>query len=42
MASIGYYWDEKTLKRITKFLCAYSDLFPTTFTEMKGIIGELR
>jgi hypothetical protein len=41
MESIGDYWDEKTLERITKLLRKYSDLFPTTFTEMKGIAGEL-
>jgi hypothetical protein len=41
MASIGYYWDEQTLERITKLLHEYNDLFPTTFIEMKGIAGEL-
>jgi hypothetical protein len=37
MESIGDYWDEQTLERITELLRKYSDLFPTTFTEMKGI-----
>jgi hypothetical protein len=41
MESIGDYWDEKTLERITELLREYSDMFPTTFTEMKGIEGEL-
>ena len=41
MASIGDYWDEQTVERITELLRVYSDLFPTTFTEMKGIVGEL-
>jgi hypothetical protein len=41
MASIGDYWDEKTIESITKLLREYRDLFPTTFTEMKGIAGEL-
>ena len=41
MESIGDYWDEKTLERITELLCEYSDLFPKTFTEMKGIEREL-
>jgi hypothetical protein len=41
MASIGDYWDEKTMERITELLRKYSDMFPTTFTEMKGIVGEL-
>jgi hypothetical protein len=39
--SIGDYWDEKTLERITELLREYSDLFPTTFIEMKGIVGDL-
>jgi hypothetical protein len=41
MASIGDYWDEQTIERITELLCEYNDMFPTIFTEMKGIIGEL-
>jgi hypothetical protein len=41
MASIGDYWDEPTVESITELLREYSDLFPTTFTEMKGIAGEL-
>ena len=32
MASIGDYWDEKTIESIIDLLCEYSDLFPTTFT----------
>jgi hypothetical protein len=32
MASIGVYWDEKTMESITKLLRKYNDLFPTTFT----------
>jgi copper chaperone CopZ len=39
MASIGDYWDEKTVESIIELLCEYNDLFPTTFTEMKGIAG---
>jgi hypothetical protein len=41
MASIGDYWDEKIIERITDLLCEYSDLFPMTFTDMKCIAGEL-
>jgi hypothetical protein len=41
IANIGDYWDEKTVDKITKLLCDYNDLFPMTFTEMKGITGEL-
>jgi hypothetical protein len=39
--SIGDYWDEPILESITELLRKYNDLFPTTFTEMKGIAGEL-
>jgi hypothetical protein len=39
--SIGDYCDEQTLERITKLLCEYNNLFPTTFTELKGIAKEL-
>ena len=41
MASIGDYWDEKTVERIIELLCEYSDMFPMTFTEMKGIVGKI-
>jgi hypothetical protein len=41
MAIIGDYWDEKTMESITELLREYSDLFPTMFTKMKGIAGDL-
>jgi hypothetical protein len=41
MASIGGYWDKPIVESITNLLCEYRDLFHTTFTEMKGITGEL-
>jgi hypothetical protein len=41
MESIGDYWDEQKVERITELLCEYIDLFPTKFIEMKGIAGEL-
>jgi hypothetical protein len=41
MANIGDYWDEQTIENIIEFLSECSDLFPTTFTEMKGIAEEL-
>jgi len=40
-AFIGDYWDEETVGKITDLLHEYNDLFPTKFTEMKGIAGEL-
>jgi hypothetical protein len=41
MANIGDYWDEPIVESITELLHEYNDLFPTTFTEIKGIAGEL-
>jgi hypothetical protein len=32
MESIGDYWDEQTVERITELLREYNDLFPMTFT----------
>jgi hypothetical protein len=40
-ANIGDYWSEETIEKIVDLLCEYQDLFPTTFSEMKGIAGEL-
>jgi hypothetical protein len=41
MVSIGDYWDEQTMEIMTELLHKYNKLFPTTFTEMKGIAGEV-
>jgi hypothetical protein len=41
MASIGNFWYAQIVERITKLLREESDLFPITFTEMKGITREL-
>jgi len=41
ITSIGDYWDNQRVERITDLLCEYNDLFPTTFSEMKGVAGEL-
>jgi hypothetical protein len=41
MAIIGDYWDDQIVESITNLLHEYIDLFPTTFTKMKGIAGEL-
>jgi hypothetical protein len=41
IASIGDYWDIETMEKITELLHEYSDLFPATFSEMKGVAGEL-
>jgi hypothetical protein len=41
ISSIGDYWDEPIVEIIIDLLHKYNDLFPTTFTDMKGIVGEL-
>jgi hypothetical protein len=45
LANVGDYWDVATIDKITKLLHEYQDLFPTKFTDMKGIkwpMGEMR
>lgn len=39
---IGDYWDNTTMDKVAKLLREYEDLFPTKFTDLKGIIGDLR
>jgi hypothetical protein len=39
--NIGDYWNDETVENIADLLHEYQDLFPTTFSEMKGIVGEL-
>jgi hypothetical protein len=38
---IGDSLDNQTMERITELHHEYSDIFPTTFSEMKGVEGEL-
>ena len=40
-SNIGDYWDEETVAKIMDLLHEYQDLFPTNFSEMKGIVGDL-
>ena len=40
-ASIGDYWDDESIGHIADLLQEYQDLFPTKFTEMKGILVDL-
>jgi len=40
-ANIGDYWEDETVSMVTGLLHEYQDLFPTKFSEMKGIIGDL-
>ena len=39
--SVGDYWDEETMAKITDLLHEFQDLFPPKFSEMKGILGDL-
>jgi hypothetical protein len=35
------YWNDEIVEKIADLLCEYHDLiFPTTFSEMKEIVGE--
>ena len=40
-ASVWDYWDEETMAKIIDLLYEFQDLFPTKFSEMKGILGNL-
>jgi hypothetical protein len=45
LANVRDYWDAATMDKITELLHEYQDLFPTKFTDMKGIkgpMGEIR
>jgi hypothetical protein len=41
LANVGDYWDAATIDKITELLQEYQDLFPTKFTDMKGIKGPM-
>lgn len=40
-AKLDDYWDDVIVDKVTELLCEYWDLFPTKFTELKGIIRDL-
>jgi hypothetical protein len=45
LSNVGDYWDAATIDKFTELLHEYHDLFPTKFTNMKGIkgpMGEMR
>jgi hypothetical protein len=45
LANVRDYWDVATIDKIRELLHEYQDLFPTKFTDMKGIkgpMGEMR
>ena len=39
--NVRNYWDEETMAKITNLLHEFQYLFPTKFSEMKGILGDL-
>ena len=41
-ANFGDYWDEEKMAKITCLLNEFQYLFPMKFSEMKGILGDLR
>lgn len=40
-ATLGDYWDDAMVDKVTKLLREYQDLFPTKITDLKGIVGDL-
>ena len=40
-ATIGDYWDEEMVSKVTELLHEYQDLFSMKFSEMKGILGDI-
>jgi len=40
-SNVGDYWDDETVSKITELLREYQELFPTKFSEMNCIIGDL-
>lgn len=40
-ATIGDYYDEDNVSKITCLLHEYHELFPSKFSDMKGILGDL-
>jgi hypothetical protein len=41
MAIIGDYWDQEMVTQVVDLLKEYEDLFPRSFSEMKGIVRSL-
>ena len=41
LANVRDYWDVSIIEKITELLNEYQDLFPTKFTNMKGIKGPM-
>ena len=41
LAKIGDYWDYDRVGNIVELLTGYQNLFPTNFSTLKGIVGDL-
>lgn len=41
LAKIWDYWDDDTVRKVAKLLTEYQDLFPSKFSELKWITGDL-
>jgi hypothetical protein len=41
LANVGDYWDVPTIDKIIELLHEYQALFPTKFTDMKGVKGPM-
>lgn len=39
--TLGDYWDDAMVDKVTELLREYYDLIPTKITDLKGIIGNL-
>ena len=39
--SVGDYWDEESMEKITNLLYEFQYIFPTKFSKMKGILCDL-
>ena len=40
-SNVGDYWGKEMIAKITNLLYEFHDLFPTRFSKMKGILGDL-
>lgn len=40
-AKIRDYWNDAIMDEVSELLCKYQDFFPTKFSDLKGIIGDL-
>ena len=41
LATIGDYWDDEMVSKVTQLLHEYQDIFPMKFSKMKGILGDI-